>query len=63
LERGCDFSVDPRPWLDALPNRAGKITREQQMKLKELQEKSGREVTKVIKKESKKQVTFVCNTI
>ena len=32
------------------------------MKLKELQEKSGREVTKVIKKESKKQVTFVCNT-
>ena len=49
-----------RPYLGAIYQRAGTITRSHQQKLKAWQESTGREVTKVIKTHDKTSVIFVC---
>ncbi len=49
-----------RPWLEALHERAGKITRKHQENLRRLLEETGREVTKVKKHVVKTSVTFDC---
>ena len=51
---------DMRPYLGAIYQRAGTITRSHQQKLKAWQESTGREVTKVIKTHDKTSVIFVC---
>jgi hypothetical protein len=47
-----------RPWLAAIADRAGKMTRDQQRLLKQFQEDCGREVTKVKKTPGKSSVIF-----